>query len=291
MVTGVAVGNATITVTTQNGSKTATTIINISKSGSTYLGYNLKGSSVYGSGAGAMNASLFIAGSNFIATTMYISMPAVNGKIKGAIYSDIGGKPGIKLGETSTITNPKVGGFQKLIGLNVSIISGTKYWLVVWGSAAFKIDCETSGGNFKWKSSNNRNWWDSFQKYGYLPSSFPTPDGSSTIKCSIYVEGGLKSAIFKENAIENAGIENIPDMVKIDVYPNPSLGIVTVRFSLLPETGSRIEILDISGRNVTSRIISGSSEEFNLENQPAGLYLVKSILDSHEIIQKLILNK
>lgn len=81
------------------------------------------------------------------------------------------------------------------------------------------------------------------------------------------------------------------DNMKIDVFPNPSKGKVTVRFSTMPDSGSRIDILDISGRKVTSRLISGISEEFNLDQQPAGLYLVKSILGSNETIQKLIINR
>ena len=256
------------------------------------LGYNVKGTSVYGSGAGAMNASQFTAGSSFTATTMYVSMAAVNSKIKGAIYSDNGGSPGKKLAETSAIT-PSVGGFQKLTGLNVSIVSGTKYWLVVWGSEAFKIDCEPTGGIFKWKSANTySNWWESwYQRYGYLPSTFPTPDASSGIKCSIYVDGGLKGANLNESTMETTGIEDFKEMIKIDVFPNPSAGRVTVQFSSLPEAGGRIDILDISGRKVASRIITENTELFDLENLPAGLYLVKSILGHDERVQKLIINK
>ncbi|MBV5314366.1 MAG: T9SS type A sorting domain-containing protein, partial [Prolixibacteraceae bacterium] len=85
------------------------------------------------------------------------------------------------------------------------------------------------------------------------------------------------------------GLINFGDAVKIDVFPNPSVGKVTVRYSQVPVSGSRIDILDLSGRKIVSRLISGISEEFNLDNQPAGLYLVKSILGSEEIIQKLII--
>ena len=87
----------------------------------------------------------------------------------------------------------------------------------------------------------------------------------------------------------STGIMNIVDRIKIDVFPNPSKGKITVRFSEIPVSGSRIEILDITGRKISSQIISDTSEEFNLDQQPAGIYLVKSIIGSNEIIQKLIL--
>jgi hypothetical protein len=77
--------------------------------------------------------------------------------------------------------------------------------------------------------------------------------------------------------------------LQTEVYPNPSQGKFTVRFSALPEAGSKIEILDISGRKVASRLITGISEELNLYGQAAGLYLVKSILGTSETIQKLVI--
>ena len=287
LVTGLASGSAIITVTTQDGSKTATSAITVSNGGSAYLGYKVEGASSDGSGKGDMNASKFTAGSSFTASAMYFSMPfAVIGKIKGAIYSDNNGNLGRLLGQTSEMINPIAGGFLKLTGLNVSIKSGTKYWLVLWCNAAYKIECETTGGTYKWKVS---------QTYGAWPSTFPIPDGSSGLKYSIYVDGGLKSAnldvsTMVTKSLSNS-IENLSENVKIDVFPNPSTGNITVRYSELPDAGSRIEILDISGRKVASRLITETSEAFTLDQEAPGLYLVKSILGSTEIIQKLIINK
>jgi len=89
----------------------------------------------------------------------------------------------------------------------------------------------------------------------------------------------------------STGIKSFEEMVKIDVFPNPTKGKVTVRFSQIPVQGSRIDILDITGRKISSQLIAETSEEFNLDQQPAGIYLVKSIIGSNEIIQKLILSK
>jgi hypothetical protein len=86
-------------------------------------------------------------------------------------------------------------------------------------------------------------------------------------------------------------ITKLDDVVKIDVFPNPCQGRVTVRFSEMPDANSRIEISDISGRKLMSRLISGTSEEFDLVSFTPGLYLVKSILGKNEHVQKLIVNK
>ncbi len=86
-------------------------------------------------------------------------------------------------------------------------------------------------------------------------------------------------------------VVNFNSSVTIDVFPNPTAGKVTIRFSTLPEAGSSIDILDIAGRKVASRFVTGTVEEFNLDGQSAGLYLVKTSLGSTEAIHKLIVNK
>ncbi len=107
--------------------------------------------------------------------------------------------------------------------------------------------------------------------------------GQLTFEKSASVQVKLKSL--------KTGIKNIDDVAKIDLYPNPSNGKVTVRFSELPAAGSTIEIFDVSGRKITSRLISNDSEVFNLDNQLSGLYIVKTNIGSTQIIHKLIIKK
>lgn len=100
-----------------------------------------------------------------------------------------------------------------------------------------------------------------------------------------------KSASILINAkLQTTGLQSFANEVHVDVFPNPSAGRVNVRFSQFPENGGRIDIIDLSGRKVLSRMISGISEEFNLANQPAGIYLVKTSLGNAENIQKLMIN-
>ncbi len=89
----------------------------------------------------------------------------------------------------------------------------------------------------------------------------------------------------------STGIQNMDNSIRFDIFPNPAKNTILVRFSKMPEIGSTIEILDISGRIIVSRVVHGISEEFNVENQSAGLYLVKSNLGSDAIIQKLFITK
>jgi len=81
----------------------------------------------------------------------------------------------------------------------------------------------------------------------------------------------------------------IDDRIKTEVYPNPCNGNFTVRLSAIPETGGRIEILDISGRNILSRGILETAEEFNLDHQQPGIYIVKTKIGSTQMNHKLII--
>jgi len=105
--------------------------------------------------------------------------------------------------------------------------------------------------------------------------------GSPTYLKNATMLGKLKSL--------TTSVSNFSDVTKIEVYPNPSQGRFTVRFSDIPVSGSRIDILDLSGRKVASQLINGISEEFDLLGQAAGMYLVKSIIGSVEKINKLVI--
>ncbi|HET6559119.1 MAG TPA: right-handed parallel beta-helix repeat-containing protein [Prolixibacteraceae bacterium] len=96
----------------------------------------------------------------------------------------------------------------------------------------------------------------------------------------------------KSGQVEDMLSEQIEETIgQVDVFPNPTVGKITVRYSILPVEGSRIDILDLSGRTIDSRMITSMSEEFNLEQQAPGIYLIKSIIGSEHRTQKLIITK
>lgn len=87
------------------------------------------------------------------------------------------------------------------------------------------------------------------------------------------------------------GATNIAETLKVDVYPNPCRDQMTVRLSQNPEPGSRIEIYDITGKNVASREITNAEEQISLSDQSSGIYMVKTKVGSTEKVTKLIINK
>ncbi|NDP27594.1 MAG: T9SS type A sorting domain-containing protein, partial [Flavobacterium sp.] len=99
------------------------------------------------------------------------------------------------------------------------------------------------------------------------------------------------SSVLLKLKTQSIDVKSLKDAVQIDLYPNPTTGIVTVRFSEMPVKESRIEIVDISGRMIISRQVTNIAEVFNLENQTSGIYLVKIKTGLNQIINKLILTK
>jgi hypothetical protein len=117
-------------------------------------------------------------------------------------------------------------------------------------------------------------------------------DSETPIQTSI-LSGSLNylknaSTLVKMKTVTTSAFE-LMDVAQVEVFPNPSQGLFTVRFSDLPTNGSHIDIYDLSGRKVASHLIEGISEDFNLSDQAAGVYLVKSILGSQEKVSKLVI--
>ena len=99
------------------------------------------------------------------------------------------------------------------------------------------------------------------------------------------------SSVFITLKSQTTGLNSLENNIKIDVFPNPCKSNMSVHFSELPEANSRIDISDVSGRKLISRIVSGSTEEFDLSYFTSGLYFVKTIIGQKESIHKLIVTK
>jgi len=108
----------------------------------------------------------------------------------------------------------------------------------------------------------------------------------------------MKDAILKSGSIPSTQSsflmtnDNIIDTpVTMDLFPNPTIGRFTVRFSQLPIDGSKIEVFDLAGRKITSRNVTSTSEVFEFTPMLVGIYVVKSTIGSEEINKKLIVTR
>jgi hypothetical protein len=111
---------------------------------------------------------------------------------------------------------------------------------------------------------------------------------------SAVVEGDLvyqkRASVFIEMTAQTTTGINDSESIKIDMFPNPATDNVTLRFSTMPEKGTRIELTDMAGRQLMVREVQSMHEVLNIQPQPAGIYLVKTISGDDYTVKKLIIN-
>lgn len=80
------------------------------------------------------------------------------------------------------------------------------------------------------------------------------------------------------------------DSIKIDMYPNPASNNVTIKFSELPEIGTKIILIDITGKQLLNREVQSTYEILNIRSYPEGMYFVKTVTGNSYKVNKLIIN-
>jgi hypothetical protein len=97
-----------------------------------------------------------------------------------------------------------------------------------------------------------------------------------------------QASVFASFKGQTTSTEDLFNNLQIVMYPNPASSNVTIRFSVLPEEGTKILILDMMGREVFAKVVQNTSETINIQELQSGMYLVKTELFNKSKIQKLI---
>ncbi len=82
-----------------------------------------------------------------------------------------------------------------------------------------------------------------------------------------------------------ASINNESNSIEVNVYPNPTNGIINLVSNQLFST---IEIMDITGKIVYTNATSSYFETLDISYLPAGVYHIKSTTTTGQVIKKLI---
>jgi parallel beta-helix repeat protein len=122
-----------------------------------------------------------------------------------------------------------------------------------------------------------------------LPFSIKTLDGTQ-YSGSVYLQpySSMIGFYAGEKAINQSPV--IFQSGNVHIYPNPASNEVTIQFPTSSEMGTKIELADITGRVVMSRIVRSEFEVLDIQSQLSGMYFVKTFFQNGYNIQKLIIN-
>ncbi|MEQ9102046.1 MAG: T9SS type A sorting domain-containing protein [Imperialibacter sp.] len=80
----------------------------------------------------------------------------------------------------------------------------------------------------------------------------------------------------------------------LNYYPNPSHGHFTLKMSLRSTDPLQVSIVDLSGKTIYEEEIKTFdgrySKEFNLTDQPAGIYLLQVVQGKSRLVRKIMIN-
>lgn len=85
-----------------------------------------------------------------------------------------------------------------------------------------------------------------------------------------------------------AQIPSVEEIVKVDgIMPNPTTGYFTIKLAA-PLKNSTVILLDVNGKPLEKKVVSGTEISFDIGNRPGGIYFVKIESSANSINFKII---
>ena len=87
------------------------------------------------------------------------------------------------------------------------------------------------------------------------------------------------------------GTDEFEDLVKVQLYPNPTEGMVTLEISGNHSSEVEVVVMNILGKEVLKKDFHTTELlQIDMSEHVSGMYIVKLIVDGNEIVKKLILD-
>ncbi len=106
------------------------------------------------------------------------------------------------------------------------------------------------------------------------------------------IEGNLtfeaQGSVFAQFSKQETTSVDEFESVKVNMFPNPATDQVAVQFSTLPEYGTRIELIDMTGKQLVSRGVESVKEVFDIRSYISGIYFIKIISANGYKVNKLV---
>ncbi len=119
------------------------------------------------------------------------------------------------------------------------------------------------------------------------------PNSPSDEACGYYTSGETEDymVIFRREFPESVG--SVDRLEQVQVYPNPTKGLVKVRFLTRKATPVHLSVTTITGKKILDQSYDHPSgyfdEEISLSGYPAGLYMLKMEWEGGQMVHKISL--
>jgi hypothetical protein len=121
-----------------------------------------------------------------------------------------------------------------------------------------------------------------------------TSDNSEETQTVEALEGDLNyephASVFVKFSTANLTEINELALMEMKMYPNPARDRVSLQFSKLPESGTQIILLDITGKQLLTQEVESDREILNVSTYAPGIYFVRTTMGSDSRVDKLIIN-
>jgi len=182
-------------------------------------------------------------------------------------------------------------------GNNAPVFTSVPVTLVKEGDLyAYSVSAEDQDGDLLSFSAPELPSWLSLDKNTHLLSGTPDVSDTGVHNVSLAVSDG-DLTVYQDFAITvrsiGVGIDEPDSPGNLAIYPNPTNGRFVVELDRELNEEATLEILDMAGKVLIQQAVPSHQilkEEFNLSDRPAGLYIIRILLQSDYLIGKVILH-
>jgi hypothetical protein len=192
---------------------------------------------------------------------------AGTGNLLMGVYSDQSGLPSSQLGvTTATLVNSTTGWQRVSLTSPVTVTPGQTVWLawVFQNNTGVRYMAGTPG-----RAQSTATW----------SSGMPATFGAATIagnKFSIYCTYTPVASNQLKSSDITLGIDSIyHNESETLIYPNPTNGIVQIKFKEQPEVNSWITIFNSTGSTIMKIQATDQEQSLNLQGNPPGIYFFR----------------
>ncbi|MGB1204701.1 MAG: M43 family zinc metalloprotease [Chitinophagales bacterium] len=121
------------------------------------------------------------------------------------------------------------------------------------------------------------------------PTHIFTEAGDYEVTLIVQNGVGLDQITYTITVTDNVGINETLAANVVQLWPNPTSGILNVSLNVVVKETANIAVYDVAGREVMVSDLKGTNVTINLAKESNGIYFVKTTVDGKTAVQKVLL--